>query len=351
MPVPVLAAAAIGTTIAKTTAQKKAQKKAEEEASRQAEIIRAEQQRVEEIGGLTPQEREREQAVFGLETDLEAELRRRAGLTGERLLREEGPTINILLDRIASRLGMTGEELFRQEGGRVGQLLLEELSAPGPLDIFRPELELALQGARQAVARRGITPTGTPGDIGLEAMGRAAIEASINAARERLEQRRALATQLFNITAGARQEAGLFGERALEAGGGARTRLDQFLANLQNLAAGSRGRAAQTAAQAFNIAEPSTRAFGFVPIETAGFQAGQAAGERQQLLGGLADIGTQILLEKVLKPREEPRSETTKLLERLKGTIPGENIFLRKRGILGSVPKRQQAGLLTESLL
>ena len=271
---------------------KSAQNKANEAAAQEAEKARQEQLRIEQKFGLSPEETERSQRTMALEKQQQTDLQSRAGVSGEQLLRQTGPTTNALLDLISSRLGKSSEQLFAEEGGEPARQLLQQMGTGSTQDaIFENELQLALQGVRQQLGRRGLTSTGTPGDIGLESMGRAGVDLAIKGARERLAQQSALANTLFNISSGKRQEAGALGERALGEQETARNNLQTFLQNLQSLDQSSRQRAASVGLGAFQTAQPIVSQFGNVPIEIAGFEAGRGAKAQEDVIGGLSDIG------------------------------------------------------------
>jgi len=308
-------------------AQQEAQQKAEDFATQESEKARSEQQRLEEKFGLSAGELERQDRTFELEKTQQAETERRAGLSGEELLREAGPTTRALLDQVAERLGKTSEELFVEEGGEPARLLLEQISSGSTQDdIFENELKLALQGVQQSLGRRGLTATGTPGDIGLESLGRAGVDFAIKSARERLAQHKDLANTLFNISSGTRQEAGATSERALSEQEVARNNAFDFLGNLHRLDQQSQGRAAQVATSAFGTAQNAVNQFGQVPIEIAGQQAGQAAGTIKGATEGLAGIGTTLLSSQL--ERTSPESVArTKFLESLT-TTPGTGLSL-----------------------
>lgn len=289
-------AAAVGTKIASGIAQKEAQKSAETFANEQAQSAKVEQQRLEEKFGLSAGELERQDRTFELEKTQQAEAERRAGLSGEELLREVGPSTRSLLDEVAARQGKTSEQLFIEEGGEPARQFLESVTS-GDTAIFENELTLALQEVQKSVGRRGFAPTGIPGDIGLEQLGRAGVDVAIKSARERLEQQRVLSNTLLNLAGGKRQETGQVAERALSEQETARNNLNVFLQNLQQLDQQSQGRAAQVATSAFGTSQAAVTQFGQVPIETAGFQAGAEAATGKGVTEGLAGLGTDLLLQ------------------------------------------------------
>ena len=336
--VPVAVAAIVaGTTIAVSQSaknqQKKAQARAEDVARQEQERAQAEQQRIEEKFALTPGELERQDRTFELEEKRQTELERRAGLPGEDLLKEVGPTTRALLEQIAARQGKTSSELFTEEGGEPARLLLEEVSRPGPLAPFEGELELALQKARQSLGTRGITPTGRPGDIGLESFGRAAVDASVAAARERVAQRSSLSTQLFNISGGARAEAGNLAERGVEEQRVAREELSRFLGDIQTLEQGAQGRQASGAAQSAQVFQPTIREFGAVPVDLAAQDIGAARAREKDAIEGLSSIGTGLATGGVSTTAgQAPGSLLEDLVTRRKKRDPGADVGLLTGG-------------------
>lgn len=284
-----------GGFFATSKAREKAEDKANQFAREEQARAQAEQRRLEEKFGLTPGELDRQDRTFELEKKRQEELERRAGIPGEDLLKELGPTTRALLERVSGRLGKTSSQIFAEEGGAPASLLLEELSRPGPIGPFEDELNLVLQQVNQQANRRGVFGGLPEGGIRFEQLGRAGVDLAIKSSRERIAQRQALAGQLFNIAASARQEAGTVGESALGASGQSRAELQKFLNDIQGLDQASKGRAAQVATQAFGIAEPTVRQFGQVPIDIQGFNLGLAAQQQQQIIEGLADLGTNLI--------------------------------------------------------
>ena len=297
-PVAIPLAIGVGTAAYASSQQKKAQKQAQSFAEQQAADARAEQQRLEEKYGLTPGELERQDRMFGLEKSQQAEFERRAGLSGEELLKESGPTSTGVINRVNERLGKTSSQLFAEEGGAPAQLLLEELSRPGPTDMFKGELDLVLQEVNKAANRRGVYGGLPEGGIRFENLGRAGVDLAIKSARERLEQRGSIANTLFNISSGARSEAGTVAERSLAEKEGARNDLNAFLTNQQNLDAASKGRAASVGTSAFGTAQNTVNQANQVPIEIAGFNASQAAQNKANVLNTLGDLGGLYLQNK-----------------------------------------------------
>ena len=290
----------------------KARKEAEEKARQAEEAARAEQARIEaKYGVLTPVEQERETRAAELEKTQQAELERRAGTEGEALLREAGPITRNLLDQIASRSGMTTEQLFLSEGGEAARQLLKTVTGSGLDSIYKNELDLALQQTQQELGRRGITPTGTSGDIGLESMGRASVDAAIKGAQQRLDAQTGLVNTLLNLASGQRAEAGAVGERALSESGNARTNLLSFLTNLQNLDQSAKNRTTQAGLSAYGTATPSITGFQGVPIDLAASDYGSAQANNAALYGGLADIGTSYLQGNTIFNKKETPSVAT----------------------------------------
>ena len=140
-----------GGFFATSKAREKAEDKANQFAREEQARAQAEQRRLEEKFGLTPGELDRQDRTFELEKKRQEELERRAGIPGEDLLKELGPTTRALLERVSGRLGKTSSQIFAEEGGAPASLLLEELSRPGPIGPFEDELNLVLQQVNQQV--------------------------------------------------------------------------------------------------------------------------------------------------------------------------------------------------------
>ena len=149
--------------------------------------------------------------------------------------------------------------MFREEGGQVAGLLIDELSQPGALETFGPELDLVLQRVNQDAARRGVFGGLPEGGIRFEQLGRAGVDLAIKSSRERLAQRTQLASTLFNIQGQARQEAGVVGERAGVESQQARGDLSGFLQDIQRLSTGGRERQATGAVQSAGVFQPTIR--------------------------------------------------------------------------------------------
>ena len=332
--VPLVIAGTTAYSINKTQQmQEEAQAEANKVAAQEAERAKTEQQRLEEKYGMTPGELEREDRMFELEKQRQTELQRRSGLSGEELLRELGPITSGLMDSISKRQGMSSEDIYKMEGGEAARLLLEELTKPGPLSTFEPELNLTLQGVQQSLGRRGLTPQGVSGDIGLEAMGRAGVDAAIKAAQQRIDARTALANTLYNIQASTRSEAGSVGERALTESERSRAELAQYLQDIQNLTQSSMGRASTVATNAANIYEPSISGAAQVPIAVAGQAAGQAAQNQSDIIGGLANAGGMILGDILTSKKSNLPETKPSIVEANKEREPVEELLQRSRGI------------------
>lgn len=286
--------------------QEQAQSRAEEFARDQAEEAKVEQVRLEEKFGLTPGELEREERTFALEQTRITEAQRRAGLTGEELLREAGPETRRLLDTIAERFDMTGEELFKAEGEiptALAEQVLAGVQEPSKFfeDTLKEQLELARTQINAEAQRRGVFGGRPEGGIRFEMLGRAGVELAIKSAREKEAARQQglsnafqLAQQFEELSSIARGEAGTVGERSLSEQERARTELDTLLANVQGLSERARGRAAEVGIQARQVTEPG-RAFERETIsDIEGIRIGEAqARERAglELIGqGVGDI-------------------------------------------------------------
>lgn len=274
---------------------KSAERKASEAAAAEAEKVRVEQRRIEEkFGALSPEEQERQKRTFELERQQQAKLEERARTQGEDLLKQSGPITTNLLDLIAERQGKTSEQLFIDEGGEAARQLLQTVTGSDLDSIFKGELDLALQEVQKILGRRGITPTGISGDIGLESLGRAGVDAAIKGAQQRLDAKTNLTNTLLNLSSGVRGEAGAVGERALSESGAARNNLQTFFQNLQNLDQASKARTTTAGLQAFGTAQPIISQFGNVPIEIAGFEAGRGAQTQEDVIKGLVGIGKAV---------------------------------------------------------
>ena len=293
-------------------AQQEALQRGEDFAREQQATNQAEQRRIEE--------------KFGLEPESLAELERRADTPGEELLREVGPNTRRLLDTVAERQGLTTEELFTRDGGRSAELLLEEINKEGPLESFAPELELVLDRVSAEANRRGVFGGLPEGGIRFENLGRAGVDLAIAGARERLDRRTQLASTLFNIGAGARQEAGTVSESALRESERAR---DELL----------RGRQfdAGVATNALSATQPGVNQAFQNLQDIEGFKVGQAAKTQADITQGLASLGG-IALEQ--SEFFKPPKPTGKLPPPVppEDIDPYETLSLRTRGV-SSEPK------------
>src|SRR3990167_3519017 len=242
-----IAAAGVGAFIVGSNAQKKAQESAKNFAEQQATEAKAEQQRLEEKFGLTPGELERQDRTFALERQRQTELTRRAGLPGEKLLRESGETTSKLVDKISGRLDKTGTDLFLEEGGLPARQYYDRVTAPTDQGTFAQELELVRQMVNQEANRRGVFGGLPEGGIRFEQLGRSGVELAIKSAREKMAQQQSLSTAIINLSQNTRAEAGTLGERSLTEQERARSEIDTFLANQQELDVSAQGRAANVA--------------------------------------------------------------------------------------------------------
>ena len=280
-----------------------AENRATDFANQQAFEAKEEQKRLEEKFGLTEGELEREETAFRLEGERIGEAERRAGLTGEELLRETGPETRALLDQIAGRVGMTGEELFRAEG-EIPSALADQILAgvkdptKGFEDTLEQNLEIVRQQVNQEAQRRGVFGGLPEGGIRFEQLGRAGVELAIGKARESeaarqqaLSNASALSSTILNLSATARGEAGTVGERSIQAQEQARAELDALLANAQSLSAGARGRAADVGISARSQIEPALGRQADITTDILGLQRGEGAARER---AGLELIGESI---------------------------------------------------------
>jgi len=267
------AAVAVGTTIYSTQQQKKAQKAAMEFADQQQQESMAEQRRLEEKYGLT----EGELAAYEGRT---TEAARRAGLSGEELMKEAGPTTQALMERVGTRAGKTGEELFQEEGTLAKQLY-GEATSDDPTAMFAPELELTRQMVNQEANKRGVFNGLPEGGIRFEQLGRAGVDLAIKSARERLSQRNAIMNTVLNLSSGARQEAGVVGERALSTGERARSELDALLSSAQ-------GRSMQATGMGESVRNTGTGTSADIYSSIYGQEYGEAAATKS---AGLSELG------------------------------------------------------------
>lgn len=326
---------------------------------RQRDEAKQERLRLEAKTELTPDELEREKRTFDLERKRQTELERRAGASGEDLLRELGPNTRQLLDEVAARQGKTGEQLFREDGGRVADLLLEELSAPGPSAAFEPELDLALQKINQDANRRGVYGGLPEGGIRYENLGRASVDLAIKSAGERLAQRQALASNLINLKAGARNEGALVSSSAYQASGGARDEISALLQDLEAMSASRRdarnrqllgisGQEDINRREAFNREGASidtaggrsitaAQNFGGSMQELAGQQYGAASRMREQGLD-LIGLGGQVAMGGMGRPPTSASVPTGQvdLLSSMSKEREAEEELRRRRGMRGS---------------
>lgn len=280
-----------GTAAVGAIGQHNAQQQAERTAQQQREEAQQEQQRLEEKYGLTPGELDREQRTFDLEKQQQEDLTKRAGMSGEDLLRQNGQISGTLLDQIQKRQGMTGTDLFLQEGGQPAQDYYNRVTAPGVSDTFAPELELARQQVNAEANRRGVFGGSPEGGIRFEQLGRAGVDLAIKSAREKMAQQQALTSAIIGQSTNARADAANVGAQGISAADRARQELQQFLGNQQNLTASAKGREAQVAVGASgNAQNASNQSYGYQQ-DLLGQQIGQGQSLQQS---GFNLIGQQI---------------------------------------------------------
>jgi len=276
----IVGTAAVGYGASEKNVAEKSAKGAAEQQKRDAV---AERERLEEKYGLTQGELEREQRLFGLapgdegitlsgglEQQTQAEKERRAGMTGEELLKEAGPETEQLYNLLGKRLGISGEELFRREGPTAGALsdqILAGAKDPGATfeSTLSGELELARQMVNQEANRRGVFGGQPEGGIRFEQLGRSAIDLAVKSANARQAQRQqdlanaqALVSNYVSMSEKSRAESATMGTAALTVKERARAELDTFLANMQNLQATAKGREANVGLTASGMAVNTT---------------------------------------------------------------------------------------------
>ena len=345
--------------------QEEAQGRAQEEARKQAEEATArevqrtqeakgEQARLEEKFGRTPEEIEREKRAFELEKQRQGELQRRAGLPGEELLREAGPTTAKLLDQISGRVGLSADEAFLRDTGTPGRQFFDEVTG-GDTSLFKQELDVVLGEAKKELNRRGLGmgviqggPDGVSTGIGFEHLGRAGVDLAIKRASERIEQRKSLANAILSLSQNIRAEAGIVGESSLKTSDQARSELEGFLKDLQTLDVQAKSREQGGTLGAADIASGQIQqARGFsegvlsessaINQDIFGQQFGQAATREQagrDTLGNLIKIGATAIGTAVGNPAAgmAAGAGAGSFTER----EPEEELFLRRRGLTGS---------------
>src|SRR3990167_6734212 len=273
----------IGAAVAATGAiaygsyqQAKAQDKAQEFAEQKAAESRVEQQRLETKYSLTPGQLSAEDELFN-------QYKKRAGMTGEELIKGEGPLTSSLYNKIQSRQEKTGRDLFLEEGGEAGRQYAERVEQPGAQDTFAPELELVRTMVNAEANRRGVFGGLPQGGIRFEQLGRAGVDLAIKSARESLAQKAALSSAYINMGQNARAEAGTFGERALTTSQQAREELDLFLS-------GKSQTSAKVATQAAGIADQGiARSYNTIS-DIYATQAGEGAALKNAGLSALGDV-------------------------------------------------------------
>ena len=318
----VLGAAAVGAAAIGSAQANKAGKSAKSLAEQQMNEAKSEQKRLEEKYGLTTGEISREQRLFGvapgdtkidmtggLEATTQAEKERRAGMTGEALLDEAGPDTQKLLDVVGKRLGLSGEGLFRElspTAGKYADIVNKDIQDPYATyeSTLAPELELARQMVNQEANRRGVFAGLPEGGIRFEQLGRASIDLAIKSANERMAYRQqALNNAVGAINAystletGARGEAATVGTAALSEKERARAELDTFLANMQNLQATAKGREANVAVGASNIATNRIMSSADELQSMYGIQAGAGNALAKTGLETIGNLGTEALMK------------------------------------------------------
>jgi hypothetical protein len=266
------------------SAQKKALSAAEDEKRRAKE----EQARLEgKYGTLTPEEEARSKANYELATKRQAEYERRAGLTGEQLIAEEGDVNKSLIEQLKRRQGMSGEELFASEG-ELNRKIGQEALSDDPNAMLSPELEIARQSVNAEANRRGVFGGSPEGGIRFEQLGRANVDLAIKAASQRIAQRNALANAYLTLGANQRSESGTLAERSLSEKERARAELQSFLSGEQNLSEAAKGRTTNAGFNAAQIGEAgNARAF-----DTSTSVFGQRAAAGQDMMNqGLSTLG------------------------------------------------------------
>lgn len=291
MPPAAIVAAGIGATGLGAGIALNQQKKAQDLASQRADEAKAEQRRLEEKYGLTPGELDRQDRTFALEKQQQDELQRRAGLSGEQLIREQGDTTAQLLDTISKNLGLTGQQIFENAGDINKQYVNDVTNFDQTF--AQQELAALFDEIVKQTNRRGVLGPAKQGSITLENLGRAGVDFAVQQAKERLAQRAALSEAFVNLTQNARAEAGNVASTALDQSTLARQELNQFLANMQNLDQASKGRAAEVGLNTFNTTQGTINQFSSVPIDIAAFNVGQGTKLAQS---GLNAIGSQVNL-------------------------------------------------------
>jgi hypothetical protein len=252
----------------------------------------AEQKRLEDkYGTLTDNETNREARQYGLEKDRQAEYERRAGMSGQDLIAEEGDVNQNLINSIRRRQGMTGEQLFADEG-ELNQKIGREALSDDPYALLAPELELARQSVNAEANRRGVFGGNPEGGIRFEQLGRANVDLAVKAAAQRIAQRNALASQYLSLGQGARGDAGTLAERSLSTKERARAELQGFLGDTQNQSANARNRTTGAGMQAAQIADAGISRGYNTKVDVAGQQAGVWGGYKNQMIDFAGDAAT-----------------------------------------------------------
>lgn len=253
-----------------------------------------EQKRLEDkYGTMSFDENLREQNQFELEKNRDVEYRRRAGMSGQDLIGEEGDVNQALIESIRRRQGMTGEQLFADEG-ELNQKIGREALSDDPYALLAPELELARQSVNAEANRRGVFGGSPEGGIRFEQLGRANVDLAVKAAAQRIAQRNALASQYLSLGQGARGDAGTLAERSLSTKERARAELQDFLSGQQSNTANARSRTTGAGLEAANLADRGIERGYNTKVDVAGQQAGVWGGYKNQIIdfaGDAAQVG------------------------------------------------------------
>ena len=291
----VLGTAAVASTVIGGQQAAKGQKEALSAAESEANRSREEQQRLEEkYGSLTPNEQAQEQSNYELSQNRQSEYERRAGLTGEQLIGEEGTVNQGLIDELRRRQGMNGEELFASEG-ELNRKIGKEALSDDPYSLLAPELELARQSVNAEANRRGVFGGSPEGGIRFEQLGRANVDLAVKAAQQRIAQRNSLANAYLTLGANQRSESGTLAERSLSTKERARAELQSFLSGEQAGVAGAKGRTTGAGLGSAAIGESGqARAFD-TTTDVFGQKAGAGAALQAQGLQSLGNIGGSLI--------------------------------------------------------
>lgn len=353
MPIPLIiagglvAGGAMGAAAISSSAQQKAAANAADLAKDQQSQALAEQKRLEEKYGLTPGELAREQRLYGipqgeeaikfaegslgLEPKMQSDLEKRAGMTGEELLRSVGPDTKALLDNIAKRQGMTGEELFKAEGAiptALQEQILKDVQTPGGnyTDTLNQQLELARTMVNAEANKRGVFGGLPEGGIRFENLGRAGVDLAIKSAtakeaarQQDLANASTLSTLFQNLSSAARGEAGKVGEAGLGAQDKARNELQNFLQLMEQSSASAKGRAAGVATGASQVAQGQIGQTYQDLMGLEGFKS-QITSPAQAGLSAIGQIGADYLGQNLPSATKKTTPDLTSYEEMLKTT-------------------------------